>query len=1015
VPDQPALSIGTVGDDARAAVATALPGAAVEPLAPPTPPTGVDCVVVSDDAADGPVDAVADLTAATDVPVVVYATDGDETLAGDAVAAGAVGYVPGPDEAALAERVRAAADAAPSTTDRLVERTPLAVVGWDDSFTVTRWNPAAEELFGWSATEALGRNAMDLVVPEAERADVEPALRTLLESGDPVASLNENVCADGSRVVCEWYNAPLVDDAGTHVVSFARDVTEQRRRNDRLAALQATARDLLRADDRAAVAESVVDAAAEVLDHPIASVRLYDAERDRLETVAMTDRATERVADPPPVGPGDGPVWESYVAGERRTVDLASADGVYGDDVSVGHVMFLPLGEHGVLTFGVDDPADLTDLDRTLAAVLARTAEAALDRAAREEELARYETIVQAAGDGVVALDAEGRYTQVNDRFAEMTGYDRDELVGADPGLVTDADDLSRAEEHTRQLRDDDVERVTYEVTMTRADGERVPVEVSQSELPGEGFTGTVGTVRDVSERKAAETALAARRERLAALHEAPTRMDDADTPGAVAEAAVAAAAELLAFDECVVRRREDDVDRLLASTTDEASSVPSLDGVYAAVHEEGDSILVEDLAASRFDADNPWGFRSVLSVPVSGTVVLQAVSRTPGAFDEADLELAELLASHVADALDRVEYERRLRDERDRLAALFENVPDPAVLGEWDGDGFRVLDVNPAFESVFGHDHDAAVGADLDDLIVPPGCREEAADVDRAIRDGEVVQREVRRTTADGLREFRLTGVPVDRDGGTELSFGVYTDVTERNQRRERVAVLNRVLRHDLRNGMNVVRGAAAQLRDTLDGDAAALAGSVYDRADGLLALAERTRAIERSLDHDTATDGPVDLAAAARRSVGRVRAEHPQADVTLSAPEHVVADGEALLADAVHDVVENAVVHSDHDSPTVDVSVGVDGDDVVVRVADDGPGIPDTERRLLTGDDEITQLNHASGLGLWLVNWAVTHSGGELAIEDADPRGSVVTVRVPAADSPVDGEPVPGGEAGD
>ncbi len=71
---------------------------------------------------------------------------------------------------------------------------------------------------------------------------------------------------------------------------------------------------------------------------------------------------------------------------------------------------------------------------------------------------------------------------------------------------------------------------------------------------------------------------------------------------------------------------------------------------------------------------------------------------------------------------------------------------------------------------------------------------------------------------------------------------------------------------------------------------------------------------------------------------------------------------------------------------------------EEVQVRVIDDGPGILETERRPLRTRGE-TNLNHTSGLDLWLVKWAVSLSAGEIAFEDRDPCGSVVTLSLPAA----------------
>jgi sensor histidine kinase regulating citrate/malate metabolism len=75
---------------------------------------------------------------------------------------------------------------------------------------------------------------------------------------------------------------------------------------------------------------------------------------------------------------------------------------------------------------------------------------------------------------------------------------------------------------------------------------------------------------------------------------------------------------------------------------------------------------------------------------------------------------------------------------------------------------------------------------------------------------------------------------------------------------------------------------------------------------------------------------------------------------------------------------------------------------DEVVVRVADDGPGIPELERTAISAGLE-SPLQHATGLGLWLVQWTVTNSGGSMSIADREGGGAVVELRLPATEPPV------------
>ena len=68
----------------------------------------------------------------------------------------------------------------------------------------------------------------------------------------------------------------------------------------------------------------------------------------------------------------------------------------------------------------------------------------------------------------------------------------------------------------------------------------------------------------------------------------------------------------------------------------------------------------------------------------------------------------------------------------------------------------------------------------------------------------------------------------------------------------------------------------------------------------------------------------------------------------------------------------------------PKVILSASVRDDDTVeLAVADNGPGIPETEQRVLADEAQISPLSHGSGLGLWLVKWLTESYGGSLAID--------------------------------
>jgi len=122
-------------------------------------------------------------------------------------------------------------------------------------------------------------------------------------------------------------------------------------------------------------------------------------------------------------------------------------------------------------------------------------------------------------GDGVYALDADSRYVGCNEYLAELTGYDAEETIGETPAIFHPDEDIERFERAIRELiRNDDTEVKTIETTVRTADDAVIPVEVNLTLLPsanGE-FAGTVGVVRNVSDRKERERELERQNERLA-------------------------------------------------------------------------------------------------------------------------------------------------------------------------------------------------------------------------------------------------------------------------------------------------------------------------------------------------------------------------------------------------------------------------------------------------------------------------------------------------------------------
>ncbi|ELZ48640.1 PAS/PAC sensor signal transduction histidine kinase [Halorubrum coriense DSM 10284] len=327
------------------------------------------------------------------------------------------------------------------------------------------------------------------------------------------------------------------------------------------------------------------------------------------------------------------------------------------------------------------------------------------------------------------------------------------------------------------------------------------------------------------------------------------------------------------------------------------------------------------------------------------------------------------------------------------RYRALIEKSPNViAVCGE---DGL-VRYVSPSIERLIGHRPNEIEGRPVIDLVHPEDRREAQHAFERAFDSDEPQSLTHRIARGDG--SWRLFETVIERlfEDAREVVITA-TDVTEARRYEQRLQVLNRVLRHDLKNDTNVIGGYADLLRDHVDEEGDPYL-DVIDRKVGTLThLSDQAREIDVAL-HSDAARTEIDLAALVVRLCQSLESSFPHATVSVTAPESAVVAADELLESAIRNVLENAVVHNDGDDPHVEATVVADGDRFRVDVADDGPGIPPVERTVFSEARE-TALEHASGLGLWLVHWIITESGGDVEIATREPTGTVVQMWLPRA----------------
>ncbi|MDS0242120.1 MULTISPECIES: histidine kinase N-terminal 7TM domain-containing protein [unclassified Haloferax] len=302
----------------------------------------------------------------------------------------------------------------------------------------------------------------------------------------------------------------------------------------------------------------------------------------------------------------------------------------------------------------------------------------------------------------------------------------------------------------------------------------------------------------------------------------------------------------------------------------------------------------------------------------------------------------------------------------------------------------WRVTDVNRAAERILNDTAAELKGRPVGDVV-------EEFSPDQRDTDQVTVR------LGSSQRYFELRTSAFSDHHGRDIGHAlVFRDVTDRRLNLQQLEVMNRVLRHNLRTEANLLEGYANLVLDDIDGgefdDARDHAKTLQDRAKTLVNISQKARKLGATRGSDGNGDPRLHPAAVQiRAATDAVRADFTCANVRLlELPDNDVICA-PTLEPIVRELVENGVQHNGSSTPVVSVAASWEGDALVIRIEDNGPGINASELAAINAHGE-TQLRHASGLGLWLVKWGVDQLGGTVAYHRREEGGTEVVLRIQA-----------------
>lgn len=507
-----------------------------------------------------------------------------------------------------------------------------------------------------------------------------------------------------------------------------------------------------------------------------------------------------------------------------------------------------------------------------------------------------------------------------------------------------------------------------------------------------------------------------------------------------IAQRAVAAAPELtelpLAGVHLYDRAREALVPVAVSNNTDQTiGDVPKPytdhETVVWEVYRSGKPVVIDDLA--NFDGTLPredTPVESAVVLPLGDHGVFIASALETRAFDPTDVEVLRLFSALVEIAMNRSQREQGLEgiqeitrsalaaDSHEEVAELaMHRVPELLDLPlstvwrydvadeklhpvAWTDQVEGLFDEIPTFED--------------DDSLAWRAYNDGETHVIRDIEQSEEVYNEDSPVGSEIIVPLGDFGVLVTSSTRAEsfadserrlietLAANLETALKLINHRQELDLldqVLARILRHNIRNELNIIQGYASQIVDRGDEETRPLAEKIIQRCHDLEATAEHAREM-RQIVRSREQRAEVPLQEAVEEAVSFARLDHPGATITTeySAEPQVVAHPD--LVTAIQHLLDNSIKHHDEGAADAVVEVTVDETDSagLLRIQDNGPGIPRSEIEILDQHGE-SALEHGSGAGLWIIDRVVQYSGAAIEYDRTD-QGTRVTIEFSLAE---------------
>lgn len=419
--------------------------------------------------------------------------------------------------------------------------------------------------------------------------------------------------------------------------------------------------------------------------------------------------------------------------------------------------------------------------------------------------------------------------------------------------------------------------------------------------------------------------------------------------------------------------------------------------------------------------------FGRIVSIEESRELIANAVAMTeipkygPYTNDER-IQLCTIIENQESGKVAEVAHELRVRSEMEKhFRGLFAVLPDPAMIVMQEDETVSVLVLNETGQEML--DTEMCGECSLAEIVKPVGTDDFEQDVHHHLSNDEPLRKHLTIRTQGRPRHFMARFSPIlgdeivdngvlNADMTTISHRGVlvFTDITEQKHRQEEIEhlqqvtdVMNRVLRHNLRNAMTTVLGQADILKTRFDDEVALDSAETIARTGKkLIETSQNARTVWNCVEQIKRQE--IELTSLVRSHLATYGEDYADAQIRTDFPPEAPAIGDDHLHSVLENALKNGIEHNDKETPVIDLLIRNEetSGEIILEVSDNGPGIPDHQLAVLDEGIE-SPLQHGNGLGIWLIYWIAQQYGGTVDFADREPTGTRVVIRLPRSSNQV------------